>query len=263
MAGDMTRMGALLSILEVPCLPAPQVWIAYAGRPITHWVISFLEPNWKTLFKIAAKKSWLCGLKQLAHDGHETTFTPASTAFTAMTELAEVVDKAAWFYWIASITAEAVVEWSSAVIRATRCGDPSLTALMNRPAWAASGSGWAIPLWVPVVDPMGWDDSRSYNVPPGRSATFAWSLRLEPFLGQPFAPSVRLVDANSGTVYHTDHWAIASGPDYWFVHHMHVPDNHLGDIRRMQVQFQPGPDDTYYAECYEGNFTCIADPVVA
>lgn len=104
------------------CRPNPQMLIKGFNIAAPKAFFTLLSPNWKTLTKKITGRSWLCGIKSVLQGADEADALYAGLSEAVFTSL-EWIDAAAFYFWVAGVGIDFLINWTSLVYEMSGCKD--------------------------------------------------------------------------------------------------------------------------------------------
>lgn len=223
-----TLIGNISKILELPCGLDHLILVEAAVQAAMELWWTFTTPVWKTVVEDIAGHSWLCSAKIYANAAEEVKPTWQSKLRKFVFKVDARVDQASWYYFLASVAEEGILDWTSQVLRGNKC---NVSHFAHRGRGIQAYGGW------PGGDPERWLDNMVWRDPdwpdtpqavsgiglePGQSGWIVGSARLETSNGY-YLPCVsRVIIEETGEVLdddlshtqtlenlgHTSSWAI-------------------------------------------------------
>jgi hypothetical protein len=117
------KVGKIHSVLMVPCAAPPQIWVKAMAPALLTAFITLIPAGWKNDIKMATGKSWLKHLRIYVRDADIVTPSFYDGALETMFELAEWADKSVWYMFLASVTLDFLLDWTSLVWEMAGCAE--------------------------------------------------------------------------------------------------------------------------------------------
>ena len=205
----LSRIGRTYNMLATPCSSTPEIWVEAAWTNLPHLLFGFIKP-----FKLAmafdihsgrgkrfgiGHRAGLKGRNKKAPYGAiiEGLIEDAGGLFGpearwAVFELGDLALKIDWYFFLADITTDFLVNWVSTAYMWSGCSDPG-----HPYAHAHCLNGF---YYVPLppyarFDGFAWDEIRGIAtgptgcvVPPGQSASVGYSISTGPWPSDPDLP---------------------------------------------------------------------------
>lgn len=158
------RIGAVIRLWQMNCLPSPWLLLAFIGPALLKALFSLLPTDNKGSYHFATGESWVCTTKRVMRNaGSADPYLQGvkSAAF----EMLELADKTSWYLYIASVAAEFFANWTSGLFKYGPCAGRhqgyAVTVLFGFPG----GDDWQAVLMLDQYDPDGWFGINSLHVP--------------------------------------------------------------------------------------------------
>ena len=184
-------IGKVLRALFEPCLPTPMMFIETALPAACMVLFSVAKPVWKQDIKLLTGKSWLKHMKGVVGDVDvaNPTFMQGNLKF--LFELAEIVDKAVWWMFIASMAKDFFFDWTSLAMQMGGCRHDPLHQVLtaNNPIGNLSSQDvWFLgPQWTETSPTAGPKLSSQFTVTHGTTAQLIAAITYAGN-GQPSVP---------------------------------------------------------------------------
>jgi hypothetical protein len=187
--GLISDVGAILRFISLPCASDPMLYVEAAVPALLKAFWEIASPDPKEVYHKVWGQSFVCSLKQTMVEARE--FAGQEPAFyeRALFSIAEIVDMAIWYLFLADVGEDALINWGSQIIQLSGCFDHTHK-IKSGPMWLggiydATGP-WAISC--SVVDgsdivPM------AVTIPPGRSGFVGGAFQYNTF-ANPFPQAV-------------------------------------------------------------------------
>lgn len=116
------QANALKKFLYTSCTVTPTVWIETFLPAAVLAVVSVLTPDPKEVVRIAGNgKSWLKQVRDSFHDAAADEPIESFKKTNFLFDLAEGIDRAVWWLFLAGVTADFLIEWSTLAYRMAGC----------------------------------------------------------------------------------------------------------------------------------------------
>lgn len=104
-----------------PCMTTPAIIVQAAETAALKAAIGFFQPTWKQEIKKVTGGSWLHNIKEYmaADQIEDAAFFDAE--LTSFFEVAELVDKLAWYLFLFSSTVEFLIDWATTTYEMSGC----------------------------------------------------------------------------------------------------------------------------------------------
>lgn len=203
------NIGALGSLLAIPCTPSIQIWASTLTVSFLAAFWTFLQPVWKQDIKLLTGKSWLHNLRQQVNESEfvNPLFTNGNTE--VLFEIAEIADGAVWWIFIGGFTLEFLLDWTTMAYRTEGClpGQRTRTYSGIAPTGtSASTTDWAGVVWLQTTPTPGGFLPSVLVVPAGQSGgSINAALTAKDLLsGKPIAIRTRVRDVDTGAILDQD-----------------------------------------------------------
>lgn len=114
-------LGAIKRVQHMPCAVPPLIYIESFVPAVINVVRSNVEPVWKQAIKAATGKSWLKHIKHRLVNAEHDLPAAFSNGLEHLYTVAEFLDKAVFYMWVAGMSADFVYQWASLVRQYTPC----------------------------------------------------------------------------------------------------------------------------------------------
>jgi len=207
-----TTIGAIKSLYMNPCQVPATVYVETAVEAAMRLFWTYNEPDLKHLIHETQGHSWLCSMKTTFTEVREATNTMPSPATTAAFEIIELADQAAWWFFIASIANDTLIQWSSSIIKGSLCGLPpgSANGYGNEPVIGGVGDGtyvgaavWRSAGW-PTI-PVG---GGICSIGPGKFGSIGGTCNITNLSGVGIPSGLRIVNDDTGQVMNEVGWNV-------------------------------------------------------
>jgi hypothetical protein len=254
MSGEISKIGKILRILELPCAPTPTMYVQSVEPAIIDLFWSFVKPDFKEDFKIGDQfrnpgRKGRSALKFVRQSfGEATKASPAArkAAGKAVFEILEWGDQLSWYLFLAELATDFLFNWTSIAYSMAGCDpNPTYTVIQLGPPlfYYGQGPGWQpIAAWNMISPTPGTIVGSAWPIPPGKAGTMAGWAKSKGFVG-PYVPiqtRVRVVE--TGQILDSD---------------MSSELNADGTSGSISFASGWGPDHTGFTVVFE--FTCDTD----
>src|SRR5277367_6979369 len=186
----LPSIGKVKSMLFLPCANPPQLWVSTFIPAAISAVSTLLTPDNKELVRLATGKSWLKNLKTVVREATVDEGTAYDGALKTFFRLTEYADAASWYFFLTSIGADFLADWTSLTYKVSGC-QPA------QKSWTTAGG---LPVGIFNAD--------------GNWATSVAFTESNPTPGQPLATLVSVAYSqkcyyNLAIVWHTNNPLIA------------------------------------------------------
>lgn len=178
------QVNALKKFLYTPCTVTPTVWVETFLPAALIAFFTVLTPDPKETIRIAGGgKSWLKQVKIAFDDALAGEAVEEQSAIKFMFEFAEGIDKAVWWLFLAGVTAEFAMEWSTLAYRLSGCTTSSreVTQELKWMTGDFPGDGtWTdAGIWQEITPPTGHLVGAVAFIAAGAGVAIATSLRAK------------------------------------------------------------------------------------
>ncbi len=169
------------------CRPDPTVFLHGFNIAAIRAFSTLVSPNWKTLTKKVTGHSWLCGMKAVLLEADEADALYSSTAGAVFTAL-EWVDAAAFYFWVAGVGIEFLIDWTSLVYQFSGCKDVNGFANQKQSGDSIVLAGQDFvryTFWDYVAGREEWCSENGFVLPPGSHCSVSLRTKTVPWMGLP------------------------------------------------------------------------------
>lgn len=178
--------GAIKRLLEIPCAPTPMVYIEATAAAAIEMFISYVSPDYRELYTKGTGKSIFCDVEGTIHQVQRATGGKIPQLERFLFKIAKKVDISTYWYFLASIIADGVIDWATIARKLSECGhtnDPNagagyayIGAIPDDGSWGGQPFSFDPPSKYAPASPAG------VTVPPGwayiLSASCSWRSSL-------------------------------------------------------------------------------------
>lgn len=196
-------INAVKRMISLPCQVPPAVLVETILIAGTKLFYSEQSPDLKHIIHKSTGRSWLCHAKAGFSDVYEGEPVLAADGTQLGWELLEAADMAAWYFFLAGITVEGLIDWTSAVYHDSKalCHKGGTYGWGNEPVTGQPADGsWANASWHSPSWPDVWGGGGVINVGGGWSGMVGGIGHIVNDLDQPLPGGFRIWDSRTNSV---------------------------------------------------------------
>lgn len=122
---DRKSFGAVSRYLALPCAVPKQVYAEAAFKAALKLIWSYDSPDPRHVYHKATGRSTLCEVKGILKRTIPVNGPEDEKALRWLFKITEVVDVATWYFFLAAILADFVLDWADGVVKLKPCNDPA------------------------------------------------------------------------------------------------------------------------------------------
>lgn len=208
--------GRLARIIVAPCSVPTVVWVESAFPALLKAIYSYESPDPKHVYHMVAGHSLICSLKQEIRNAREAAGAEEGEGLRFLFKLAETVDKAIWWLFLAGLGVDAFIDWTSMAYELAGCRGPDGSNSSDNPfggipdvTHAGDGNGLQWLTGNPETPSFG----ASVGVRPGHSFTLIWLCNGKDIHSKPAPITAEFRNETIGTVL-DQHTGVLKGDHY-------------------------------------------------
>lgn len=220
-------IGQIVDLFQTNCAPNPWIWIGAVGWAFISMFLSLLSPSWKDWVKWSSStefelrwsgiegrdgRSWLHGGRWILEGAEEKLPVSWVKGFGFLFEIGEVVDAAAFWYFVGETLGEGILAGTSLILQASPCQRQanynyffSNTNISNLPFtndWAIAGA-WINPAPGSYASELG----AFIDIPQGVTAEIMIHMAYaNGVTGEPVAFNMRIRDLDTDDIVSQNNW---------------------------------------------------------
>ncbi len=122
---DRKSFGAIKRYLALPCSVPKSVYAEAAFKAATKLIWSYESPDPRHVYHKTFGRSTLCEVKGIVKKAVPTSGPLDEKTLRNLFKIVEVIDVATWYFFIAAILADFLLDWSDGVVKMKPCSDPA------------------------------------------------------------------------------------------------------------------------------------------
>jgi hypothetical protein len=199
-----TPIGAIKDLLLLPCTPTPMIWATSAAEAAVRLFIAYNEPDMKHVIHQLSGRTLLCSAKVIAKSFVEEVNIENTFLDHYIWYIPEAAELFAWYFFLASITLEGLINWETALMKMTKAScNPNATYNSGNVChigqhadgqWQTGGG------WTNSSDPISPLYGGTIRVGNGWTGTIAASCAFYDLAGDMLPGGLRYIDTRSGEV---------------------------------------------------------------
>lgn len=207
-------VGRVTRLAIEPCSVPPTIWAETAGPAVLEAIMTIASPDIKEAYHITTGHSLVCTLKSDIKDGLKEAGERPGAWTRRLFKASEVVDAAIWYMFLASVGADALVDWTTMAYRVAGCTDITQRGSSDSPQGAtvdSSGNGVETGFSWLTDNPLDPAFGASVQVRPGHNWGIFWHVEGVDLARNPVPMDARILDDDTGDVL--DHFGGQMGKD--------------------------------------------------
>lgn len=116
-------VGGIKRVLALPCSNPVEVYVETLVPAVIGAFYTIIEPDPKEIYHKVTGKSFICDVTTSAEKAYAMTGREANATTRFLFKSAAVYDIATWWFFLADIAAEGLVNWTSMIYNQRECND--------------------------------------------------------------------------------------------------------------------------------------------